>query len=222
VSAAKPSYKFVADTVGLDFLNALVHPGNAIADGEGFVRWIEQAGLVPTDALQSLLAKAVPGEMDAVAAQARALGEWFRGFVQDHKGNRLPAEAIDHLQPLNQILERDIRVGKVDARDTINDRIAGSGLKWTSERAYSVARHAAAADRPGDRRTDLRRAIRQRTALRVTRLQAPIPGSEPRPGATVVQHGGLRQSGKAGDPSQRAGPVMPVRNVENLDEPRLW
>jgi hypothetical protein len=38
VSAAKPSYKFVADTVGFDFLNALVHPGNAIADG------IEQAG----------------------------------------------------------------------------------------------------------------------------------------------------------------------------------
>jgi predicted RNA-binding Zn ribbon-like protein len=136
VNAAKPSYKFVADAIGLDFLNALVHPGGAIADGESFLRWIEQAGLVPTDALQSLRAKAVPGAMDAVAAQARALGEWFYGFVQDHKGNPLPADAIDRLQPLNQILERDIRVGKVDARDTINDRIAGSGLKWTSERAY--------------------------------------------------------------------------------------
>ena len=136
MSAAKPSYKFVADAIGLDFLNALVHPDGAIADGESFMRWIEQAGLVPTDALQSLRAKTVPGEMDAVAAQARALGEWFRGFVQDHKGNPLPADAIDYLQPLNQILERDIRVGKVDARDTINDRIAGSGLKWTSERAY--------------------------------------------------------------------------------------
>jgi predicted RNA-binding Zn ribbon-like protein len=136
VSAAKPSYKFVADAIGLDFLNALVDPGGAIADGESFMRWIEQAGLVPTDALQSLRAKAVPGEMDAVAAQARAFGEWFRGFVQDHKGNPLPADTIDRLQPLNQILGRDIRVGKVDARDTINDRIAGSGLKWTSERAY--------------------------------------------------------------------------------------
>ena len=136
MSAAKPSYKFVADAIGLDFLNALVDPGGAIADGESFMRWIEQAGLVPTDALQSLRAKAVPGEMDAVAAQARAFGEWFRGFVQDHKGNPLPADTIDRLQPLNQILERDIRVGKVDARDTINDRIAGSGLKWTSERAY--------------------------------------------------------------------------------------
>jgi predicted RNA-binding Zn ribbon-like protein len=136
VSAAKPSYKFVADAIGLDFLNALVDPGGAIADGESFMHWIEQAGLVPAGALQSLRAKAVPGQMDAVAAQARALGEWFRGFVRDHKGNALPADAIDRLQPLNQILERDIRVGKVDARDTINDRIAGSGLKWTSERAY--------------------------------------------------------------------------------------
>jgi predicted RNA-binding Zn ribbon-like protein len=74
--------------------------------------------------------------MDAVAAQARALGEWFHGFVQDYKGNPLPATAIDHLQPLNRILERDVRAGKVDARDMLNDRIAGSGLKWTSERAY--------------------------------------------------------------------------------------
>jgi predicted RNA-binding Zn ribbon-like protein len=136
MSAAKPFYKFVADAIGLDFLNALVYPDGEIADGESFLRWIEQAGLVPTDALQSLRAKAVPGEMDAIAAQARALGEWFFGFVQEYKGNPLPADAIDRLQPLNQILERDSRVGKVDARDTINDRIAGSGLKWTSERAY--------------------------------------------------------------------------------------
>jgi hypothetical protein len=211
VSAAKPSDKFVADAIGLDFLNALAHPGSAIADGEGFVRWMEQAGLVPTDALQSLLAKAVPGEMDAVAAQARALGEWFRGFVQDHKGNPLPADAIDRLQPLNQILERDIRVGKVDARDTINDRIAGSGQRAR----LSVVRHAAAADRRGDGRTGLRRGIRQGPALRGTRVRAPVPGSKPRPGATVVQHGGLRQPGKAGDPPQRTGPVMPVRGVAN-------
>jgi predicted RNA-binding Zn ribbon-like protein len=139
MNTSKPSYKFIADAIGLDFLNALVHradKGGGITDGEGFLRWIEEAGLVPIDVMQSLRAKAVPGEMDAIAAQARALGEWFRGFVQDHKGNPLPATAVDHLQPLNRILERDTRIGKVGARDTVNDRIAGSGLKWTSERTY--------------------------------------------------------------------------------------
>jgi predicted RNA-binding Zn ribbon-like protein len=139
MNASEPSYKFVADALGLDFLNALVHPadkGGGIADGESFIRWIEEAELVPTDSLGSLRARAVPGEMDAVAAQARALGEWFRGFVHDYKGSPLPVAAIDRLQPLNQILERDVRVSKVDARDTLDDRIAGSGLKWTSERTY--------------------------------------------------------------------------------------
>jgi predicted RNA-binding Zn ribbon-like protein len=139
MKASKPSYKFVADAPGLDFLNALVPPANkggTIADGESLVRWIEEAELVPTEALESLRAKAVPGEMDAVAAQARALGEWFRDFVQDYKGKPLPGAAIDRLQPVNRILERDIRVSKVDARDTLDDRIAGSGLKWTSERDY--------------------------------------------------------------------------------------
>jgi predicted RNA-binding Zn ribbon-like protein len=138
MNASKPSYKFVADALGLDFLNALIHPdkGGAIADGESLIRWIEEAELVPIDALDSLRTTAVPGEIDAVASQARALGEWFRDFVQDYKGNPLPVAAIDRLQPLNRILERDVRASKVEARDTLDDRIAGSGLKWTSERTY--------------------------------------------------------------------------------------
>jgi hypothetical protein len=74
------------------------------------MRWIEQAQLVPKDAIETLRAKVVPGEIDAVAAQARALGEWFRGFVKDYKGQPLPAKAIDRLQPLNRILESDIKV----------------------------------------------------------------------------------------------------------------
>jgi predicted RNA-binding Zn ribbon-like protein len=135
----KLSYKFIADAIGLDFLNALVHhpaPGETIENGESFIRWIEEADLVPAEILRSLRANAVPGEIESVAAQARALGEWFRAFVQDYKGRPLPANAIERLTPLNRILERDVTVSKIDARDTLNDRIAGSGLKLTSERAY--------------------------------------------------------------------------------------
>jgi predicted RNA-binding Zn ribbon-like protein len=140
VSASKPLFKFVADATGLDFLNAIAVPANgsggAIGNGESFLCWIEEAGLVPNHALETLRTDALPGEMDAVAAQSRALGEWFRGFVEDYKGHFLPASAIDRLQPLNRILERDTVIGKIGARDTLNDRIAGSGLKWINERTY--------------------------------------------------------------------------------------
>jgi predicted RNA-binding Zn ribbon-like protein len=139
MNATRPAHMFVADAVSLDFLNALVHPaekGGAIADGEDFMRWIEEAGLVPADTLESLRRKAVPGEIDLIAAEAQALGEWFRCFVEDYKGNPLPATAIHRLQLLNRVLRRDSMAGKIEVRDTLNDRIAGSGLKWTGKRSY--------------------------------------------------------------------------------------
>jgi predicted RNA-binding Zn ribbon-like protein len=140
MNATRQSPRFIADAVGLDFLNALVHPMDGrmeeITDGESFLRWIDEARLVPSDALAMLLANAMPGELNAVAAQARALGEWFRDFVLDYKGKSIPASAVERLQPLNRILERDSRLGQVDARDSLNDRIAGSGLRWTSRRVW--------------------------------------------------------------------------------------
>ena len=139
MNATRPAHMFVADDVSLDFLNALVHPAEkdgAIADGEDFMRWIEEAGLVPADTLESLRSKAVPGEIDLVAAEAEALGEWFRRFVEDYKGNPLPAAAIHRLQLLNRVLRRDSMAGKIEVRDTLNDRIGGSGLKWTGKRSY--------------------------------------------------------------------------------------
>ena len=51
--------------------------------------------------------RALPGELDKVADQARALREWFRGFVSKHMGRRLPPKALQELGPLNKLLERD-------------------------------------------------------------------------------------------------------------------
>lgn len=140
MSASGPSFLFVADAIGLDFVNALLHPANgkgrAIGDGETFLRWIAEAGLVPNHTLQALRTSTPPGEMNAVAAEARMLGEWFRGFVQDYKGSPLPAGAVDRLQPLNRILRRDTLIRKIATRDTLDDRIAGSGLQWINERTY--------------------------------------------------------------------------------------
>jgi predicted RNA-binding Zn ribbon-like protein len=52
-------------------------------------------------------ARALPGELDKVADQARALREWFRGFVVQHAGRPLTAKALHELGPLNSLLARD-------------------------------------------------------------------------------------------------------------------
>jgi predicted RNA-binding Zn ribbon-like protein len=107
----RPPALFLADALGLDFLNSIATPVDTPVDwidsGAGLVTWIEQAGLVPPEALAELEARALPGELDSVAAQARGLREWFRGFVREHKGQPLAASALRELDPLNRLLERD-------------------------------------------------------------------------------------------------------------------
>src|SRR3984885_13180555 len=107
----RPSAIFGGNTLGLDFLNSIATPINTpvdwIDDGEGLLSWLEQARLVPADVLKSIRAQAVPGELDRGADQARSLREWFRGFVRQHKGRPLAAEALVQLEPLNRLLARD-------------------------------------------------------------------------------------------------------------------
>src|SRR5215470_4176056 len=102
---------FIADALGLDFLNSIATPVDTpidwIDDGDGLLDWLEQARLVPADALKNIRAQALPGELDKVADQARRLREWFRGFVQKHKGRPLTAKSLAELEPLNRLLERD-------------------------------------------------------------------------------------------------------------------
>jgi predicted RNA-binding Zn ribbon-like protein len=107
---------FVADSLGLDFLNSIATPVDTPVDwldsGNGLLRWLAQAKLVPADALDELKVRAMPserdnGELDKVADQARALREWFRGFVRKHMGRPLTPKALHELGPLNRLLERD-------------------------------------------------------------------------------------------------------------------
>ncbi|MFM0249997.1 CGNR zinc finger domain-containing protein [Paraburkholderia sediminicola] len=108
---------FVADAPGLDFLNSVATPVDEevdwISDGEGLLGWLEQAEMVPRAALAALRSQSTQAELDAVAAQARALREWFREFVQKRKGRPLAARNLRELAPLNQLLERDERYGEI-------------------------------------------------------------------------------------------------------------
>src|ERR1700756_5654554 len=102
---------FIADSLGLDFLNSIATPVDTVVDwldsGDGLLRWLAQARLVTADGLDELKAGGNPGELDKVAGKARELREWFRGFARKHMGRPLTPRSLQELGPLNRLLERD-------------------------------------------------------------------------------------------------------------------
>ena len=142
MTAARQTPFFIADAVGLDFLNSIATPVDTpiewLASGEDFLDWLAHANLVPKDVLEGFRASAMPGELDAVAAQARALREWFRKFVLDHKGKTLKSHVIQQLAPLNRILERDDEYTQVVKRER-TDPPGASGLVLRSVRRWRSA-----------------------------------------------------------------------------------
>jgi predicted RNA-binding Zn ribbon-like protein len=108
---------FVADSRGLDFLNSVATPSDGevewIGSGKDLIAWLLQADLVPSDAIARLRKTARTDEFDAVAAEARKLREWFRGFVNGARGKPLKPKALEELEPLNRVLMRDVRFSQV-------------------------------------------------------------------------------------------------------------
>ena len=134
----RPPAIFVADSLGLDFLNSIATPVDAPVDwldsGDGLLRWLAQAELVPADALNELKAGTMPGELDKVADQARALREWFRKFVQKHMGRPLPPKALQELGPLNRLLHGDETFSQISrCRERDGDRFELRAMRrWLS------------------------------------------------------------------------------------------
>jgi predicted RNA-binding Zn ribbon-like protein len=119
---------FIADALGLDFLNSIATPVDTPVDwlesGDGFLDWLAQAKLVLPDTLDALKTRAMPGELDKVADQARSLREWFRGFVRKHAGRPLAPRALQELSPLNGLLERDEAFSQISRhRHSDGDRL---------------------------------------------------------------------------------------------------
>jgi predicted RNA-binding Zn ribbon-like protein len=102
---------FIADAPALDFLNSVATPVSEpvdwIEDGPGMIDWLRQTGWIDAATLADLERQAMPGELDTVATQLRALRDWFRQFVSKYRGAPLTADAMDDLATLNRLLERD-------------------------------------------------------------------------------------------------------------------
>jgi len=110
---------FITDSAALNFLNSVATPVDTeidcVRDGEGLLAWLQQANLVPPEALEAMRKHAKPAELDRVAAQARSLREWFRKFVHENKGKPLKAAALADLEPLNRLLAKDEGYGQLVA-----------------------------------------------------------------------------------------------------------
>jgi predicted RNA-binding Zn ribbon-like protein len=141
MTAKRPPPFFIADSRGLDFLNSIAVPVDTkvewLASGEDLLAWIAQAGLVPEDVLEAFRRNAVPGELDAIAAQARALRDWFKPFVYKHMGKQLEPRALRQLEPINRLLAREEEFGQIVAlarRRPGEKRV--SGLAWRLQRRW--------------------------------------------------------------------------------------
>ena len=103
--------RFIGDAQALDFLNSVATPVDVridwLEDGEGLLSWLQQAQLVTTPVLERLRSQSSPEELNKIAKQARNLREWFRGFVQEHRGRPLRRDDLKRLEPLNRLLKRD-------------------------------------------------------------------------------------------------------------------
>jgi hypothetical protein len=110
-SNTRPAPTFNAGDLALDFLNSIVTSGQNVvellANGEDLLSWLVEAQLLERGDAAAVRASSLPGELNEVAAQARALREWFRKFVLAHMGRHLTDQALDLLKPLNCVLQRD-------------------------------------------------------------------------------------------------------------------
>ena len=102
---------FIAGEPALDFLNSVATPIDApvewLDDGEGLLSWLAQAQLVSPAVLRQVRSESSSGGLNKVAEQARNLREWFRSFVQKHRGHPLTRDDFRKLERLNRLLEQD-------------------------------------------------------------------------------------------------------------------
>ena len=148
MTAPRPPPFFIADSQGLDFLNSIAVPVDTkvewLSSGDDLLAWMKQAGMVPDDVLNAFRKSSLPGELDAIAAQARALRDWFKPFVYKNLGRPIEPSAVRQLGRLNQLLARDDEFGQIVVRGRSHAREHAaedeksrvSGLVWRRRRRW--------------------------------------------------------------------------------------
>ncbi len=144
----RPDPFLVADDRALDFLNSVGEPWGTridwLSDGADLLAWLVQTDLIPTNAVKRLQKQALPEAFDEVAALARDLREWFRGFVVKHAGQRLEPRALADLSKLNRLIARDDVYRQIEPRSAETtgftqqqtSEATSSSLQWQRHRRW--------------------------------------------------------------------------------------
>ena len=126
-----PPAIFLGGTLALDFLNSIATPVDEIVEwignGADFLSWMKQAGLLTDDDVRTVSQRLSAVQLDAVAKDARALRDWFRGFVHEHRGSPLKKRALDQVSPLNRLLGSDAVFWQLEPSETLRDRSGNQG-----------------------------------------------------------------------------------------------
>ena len=142
MTAKRPPPFFIAGNLGLDFLNSLAVPVDTkvewLASGEDLLGWLKRAGLVPDKVLNAFRKSAAPDELDAAAAEARGLRDWFKPFVYKHMGRPIEPRALRQLERLNRLLAREQEFGQIVVQDRRRPGETGvSSLAWRAQRRWN-------------------------------------------------------------------------------------
>jgi len=135
---------FIAGALGLDILNSLAIPVDELVDwwsnGDDYLSWMKQAGLLSDDDIAVAKSNMSAKDLDRVAANARELREWLRGFVKAHKGKRLKAPALTQLGPLQRLLEMDEVFWSLEPEPAASSKRAPGDVSTTSFRLQARRR----------------------------------------------------------------------------------
>lgn len=127
----------VGDHLAMDFLNTSATPSENVRvewlrDGEDLLDWLRQAGVIDAGVAATFWSdRNARVRLDAVAADARRLRDWLRGFVEKHAGRELRAAAASELTPLNKLLEKDRSYWQVEATARESSRVTARGAART-------------------------------------------------------------------------------------------
>ena len=130
---------FVGDHPALDFLNTVASPAGApidwLEDGPDLLDWLKRAGVIDEAVVARFRAHRA---LDAVAAQARELRDWFRSFVKRHAGKSYGAGAPRELERLNRLLAEDeVYRQVVPAAKGLKTAPASSPFQWSQQRRWT-------------------------------------------------------------------------------------
>lgn len=112
---------FVGGHAALDFLNSLAAPHGewieSIVNGEAYLSWLADAGLLKPDEVQKLLAIFGKPALDQVAVEARELREWFRQVIMKSPNISGYWRTASTIAKLNNLLAMDCLFYQLEMHD---------------------------------------------------------------------------------------------------------